>query len=322
MTLVTTKTAKQPADGTGRMRIVMGLAAILVAAWVILGKNAEDNIGFILGFGFASSLIVWAIAYFVFLRPHVTPQRARRYYFVLFGVSVVTQFGFIAWQKAQVRAAATDIQQTIATSTNKTEPGGGQAPVARGEMGTLAQLVRNNYADGRALYREYDNALAAIGADKIFDPATLAADHDLTETRFKARRMNQIVQQYRDESIQRFDKWRNDLVNSDLSNDTKQAALKGFDEQRPVDAATADKLWTMEASISDEMTQMVDLLYKEQGKWTIQKNKIIFLNNQDFSQYNEDIKRLQNLIQNEQSARAQVLTDLQARIQKLKDSVQ
>ena len=184
---------------------------------------------------------------------------------------------------------------------------GSQADAAPASKADLAEFERflktfmNTVASQRA---DYLHDMDAIGWGKILDPERLKADTTLNESKMIIKDARQIVAKYRAKTALLLDKFSEDVRNLNVSESAKESVLSGFEKGMSKSGSQIDAVWNYESQEVDEAEQIIMLLSRARGKWTVQNRHILFENEGDLQEFNRHVKSISEIAQKKTNLRS------------------
>ena len=262
--------------------------------------NLSYHLGRYLGAGF----IIWMIFNVTFGRKQ-GPRKAGLSVLLICGATITS--GLIAYKEAESAGEQlkAELRQVVTGITNTQEPPPyierqtNTASGTRRQFAEIDRYVKTYMTQFASLGNDYSQAMAASGLEHIMDPKRLEQDGSLLESKMIVQHAKEIVIKYRTKS----DVLRKNMLNGVASLKLGDAAKRDF-ERGMKDGMKKfrfyDEMWECEAKIVSIFEQIVALLSRSRGAWTLDDGAIVFGSERDSRELESYVNALQELGRKEQ----------------------
>lgn len=221
-------------------------------------------------------------------------------------ISAISAMGFTSYfyakhiktkRSEERQAAITDMQEQLSLlsqSVTDVEP----VPVINNsttELDILGQLTQEILADQIALRNGYLAELNSIEWFSILDPNRIALDKSLVEANITIEKAKTISQKYKQKHFKALEDIKAKVEQLDIQESKKRDWLAGYDKSMRSSQAIRDKIWVLEASILDEVEDIINLLASNPDSWTVDGDEILFESDSILLQYNNHIESISSL---------------------------
>lgn len=205
-------------------------------------------------------------------------------------------------QKVEIRQAAAEVQNAVAAVQSSIASGtasplpiqiNNNVTTEAGRIGILVKTMMNRMLSNR---REYEIELDAIGWSKILDSQRLRNDSSMAEGRIMLQQAKEIVSKYRKRTNDLFVQVRRDIETSDLTANSKQSMLTGFDKTSQQGKAQAMEIWSIEEQVLSKFENIFNLLGARRNRWQIQDEQVMFHRQADLDLFNSYVAQIQVLV--------------------------
>jgi hypothetical protein len=287
------------------------------------GQTAEYQIGALIGGAtgamLANSLliagVVWAVAYFGFVR-HSAPDRGARHFGTLLLIvgSINIAFAVLGWDAILHRVQDEKVAAREIGSTLRTLPevAAGKQSLdttvsAKGDAGKLEGIMKQWIGEIVDDRRGFEAELERDGYKTLMSPRELAADPGLRGTRAKLRHMRVIVSQYRGRLESRRAELRSRIQASSINPTMKQAVLAGVERSSAGTQAHLDEMASLDDRIVNELDEAVSVLQRAEGRWVVRGGKLLFVSRNDLFAYQSHVSQAQSAAAQERALQAQAI---------------
>lgn len=319
MTYASVGERKRPKDSVGHWALAGALSAVLVLcladirgwARVLAHDDLASSLGDLTGATLIPIVLIWAVAYFVFVR-RSAPERGVPYLLILLafgllvhGAALVLLRNAAAEQNVQVRTARREIEAGLSVLAHPKSgaPRIDTRPKAGGDAGEAEHLVKVYMASLQDDQAAYKAEMTATGFAQSLKPEHIAGDRGLRATRANLAKAAAVVAKFQALEQQRRVDFRRSVTASALSPAAKQSMLAGFD--RAVGERDPDEIWKLEAASLSEADAAVVVLQKAPGRWAVRGNKLVFADPVVLAAYNQHVTALHELARREATLRAE-----------------
>jgi hypothetical protein len=259
-----------------------------------------SNLNYHLGRKVAAGFIIWMIFNVTFGRKQGTGKAVVSVWLIC-GATITS--GLIAYKEAESAGdqLKAELRQVVTGITNTQEP----PPYIEGQTNTVSgtrrefveieRYVKTCMTQFASLGNDYSQAMAASGLEDIMDPKRLEQDGTLLESKMIVQHAKEVVIKYRTKS----DVLRKNVLNGVGSLKLDDAAKRDFERGMKDGTKQFDELWECEAKIVSIFDQIVALLSKSRGAWTLQDGEIVFGSERDSRELESYVNSLQELARKE-----------------------
>lgn len=318
--MTTTEQAQIPSrPGRAWMSACAALCLAILAYGALGEREPANTLAYQLGYNLPIALFLAGALHLVF-RKTETSSTSWLGFALVYAALVIGSIISNNRQKAELRQAATEIQQTISAvhaAASAGVPPTLPPPVAAtgsSEAAKISVVMKTMVNRMVASRREYELELNAVGWERILDGQRLRADVTLAESRTMLQQAKDVVAKYKAKTPQLFTTIRADIETSDLSYSSKQSMLAGFDKSSAQGKAQALELWSIEEQVLGQFENVFNLLAAKRGAWQIQDGQVMFQRQADLDLFNTYVARVQSHV-----ARQEQLQN--AAIQKTQESL-
>jgi hypothetical protein len=311
----------------GILGVVVALIGVYAAVFIpaIAGSGINPQSGY--------GLLFWNGLFFYL----IWKRRARKGWHglllgFLIGILVFFVASFIGGfskSKNEGIKAVTSIQQDITNLKNSAIDSSGlpkrienpvdTTPTAKGEAGEFEKCMKTILNRNISQRNDYISEIDAIGWDKILDPNRIKADKTLVDSKKIIQRAKNIVIKYKDQTSAIIDNARKEINNLNITESTKREALKAFDNGVVSSRARVTAIWDYEFQSILEVEKIIALLYDRQGKWSVQNNQIVFVDDTDVNEFNQHIASIEEITKKQEAVQVQSFESVNNKLNKLKE---
>ncbi len=217
-------------QATGRILWLVTTSLVVLAYIGSSSDNQTYDIAYLVGYYLPSSLIVFGIFYFLFLRKQ--GRKAAAVSFVVIYISAMLG-GVIAASRQREEAAQAfgrieDQYSKIVESSDRLAKPSSTGQMPRGVVGEFERFMKEFMDQLVAQRNDYTLELSAIGWDSILDPSRLEKDKTFTESQLILTKGKDIVRKYRGRTNSLLQSTRA-RINLQVSSSLKQDMIQGFD---------------------------------------------------------------------------------------------
>jgi len=290
---------------------------LAILAYGAFGNGeASNNLAYQLGHDFPIAIFIAGGLHMAFRKRE--SNRTSWIGFALIYASLVTASVIASnRQKNELRQMASEVQQTVAAVQSSIASGSAAPPpiqatdagtTAAGKMSVVVKTMMNRTLAHR---RGYELELDAIGWSKILDGQRLRNDSTLAESRTVIQQAKDIVSKYQSRTGELFTQVRRDIENSDLTANSKQSMLSGFDKSAQQGKAQAMELWSLEEQVLNQIESAFTLLGANRSGWQIQDGQVMFHRQADLDLFNSYMSQVQVLVAKQEKMQAASLQRIQ-----------
>ena len=283
---------------------------LAILAFAVFGNgDASPDLAYQLGHDFTIAIFIAGALHIAFRK-----RESNRTSWIAFGLIYASLIAasVIASnrQKTGLRQVASEIQQTVAAVQSSIVSGSASPPpiqtaaagtTVSAKIGVVIKTMMNRMLAQR---REYELELEAIGWSKLLDGQRLRNDSSLAESRTILQQAKVIVAKYRSRTNDVFIQVRRDIENSDLTANSKQSMLSGFDDSAQQGQAQAMELWSLEEQVLSQIENAFNLLGAKRSGWQIQDGQVVFHRQADLDLFNSYMSQVQILVAKQQKLQA------------------
>lgn len=300
----------------------------------LYSKNTTSNLGFLFGENLVYGLFVFVI--FNILIKAITSQKQTNtvgvnfftFLAIFISLTISSLIGY-QHQKNEVTQMASEIQNRVSTIAKSGIDAQGvpqrieekldTAPVAKGDSGEMERFMKTQMNKMVSLRNDYLLELDAIGWDKIFDMDRIKQDSSLVESKAMIKKAKDIVVKYKEKTHNLFEGSRMEIDNLNLSGNSKQEFIRGYEDGIANARTKTDTLWDLEAKVVSEFESIFALLDARKSSWAIQNGQILFADNSDLDTFNSYIAKIQELTAKEEAIQKVNIGELNNKLDNFKN---
>lgn len=311
--LTTTTTTNDTSSRTWTISLTI-LCVAIVAYMSIYPTNNRNDLAFLLEYNLATGLIIWAIFQAIIGRKQGLKSGWLSFLAIFVAFIGGSLVGF-SQQRSAETLAITEIKKSYSFIKNAANDDQGipqhiagnldVTPKANGEFGEVERYIKVFMNKLIAQRNDYLRELDAIGWDNILDLSRVSQDRNLTESKMKIKKANDIVRKYKSQMYTLIDNTRNDIKNLNINESSKGNILHSFDKGVADSRAQIDSMWDLESKTISEFEKIFSLLAARKGAWVIQNGQILFTVQSDLDAFTSYLTAIKEFAARQQDIQKQ-----------------
>jgi hypothetical protein len=197
----------------------------------------------------------------------------------------------------------------------------GEGEVPKDDLGKVRHMTQSIFNDAAAAQAEYGKALEQGGLFTILDPARLAEDEDLSESRELLASCREVVASFRQKTRAIVDSSAERLQKYPMDPDTRRKILKGMTDAKARSTDYHGMIWDLEEKILDHMGEVIDHLEAKRAEWVIENDLITFSSDEGLETYDAIMAKIEACGAKQEEVRKSAAQNFQTEINSMKSSL-
>jgi hypothetical protein len=208
---------------------------------------------------------------------------------------------------SEIQKDVSDLKKSAADDQGVPKPTGqlDTTPKMKGDLGEEERFAKTFINKMVSQRNDYLHELDAIGWGKLLDAERIRKDKNLVESKMIIQKAKDIVSQYRADTNILFDNARKEIGTLNVSEDSRQKIMSGFNRGMAKNRSRIDSVWDLEAKSVAKFGNIFALLSTKMGAWEVQDGKILFANDSDLKEFNSYLTNIKELTNEEDAIQQQ-----------------